>query len=75
MVRDGGFADPDQFGDVADAQLARREHVENPHARGIAKHSEGFGERFDRRRRHQMVAPIGGQLAVNVRPFAGVHNI
>ena len=44
-MRDRGFAQPEQLGDVADAQLGAGERVEDPHAGDVAEDLEGFGER------------------------------
>ena len=53
LVRRGGLADADERGDVADAELARRQRVENPHSCRITEDAECLGKRFDRTRAHQ----------------------
>ena len=40
LVRDGGLGHPDQRGEIADAQLAVRQRVEDAHARRIAERAE-----------------------------------
>ena len=49
-MRDGGVTDADKRCDVADAQFAARERVEDPNPRGIAKNPEGIGQGLDRSR-------------------------
>ena len=44
LVRDGGFGHPHERGEVADAQLAVRQRVENAHARRIAQRAERLGQ-------------------------------
>ena len=56
LVRDGRLADPDQLGDIADAQLSAGERVENPDSRRIAQHSERVGERLNGGVGHQPLA-------------------
>ena len=51
LVGDGRFADANERGNVADAELAGRQGIEDAHARRIAEHAERVGERFDRSRR------------------------
>ena len=44
---------PQHGGQIADAQLAVRERIENPHARRIAERAEGVGQPLDRVGLHQ----------------------
>ena len=49
---------PDERGDVADAQLAARQRIQNADAGRIAEDAERVGERLDRPRRHQQPTPL-----------------
>ena len=55
-MRYGGLADADERGDVADAQLAGRQRVEDAHPRRIAEDAKRVGQRLDRVRGHQQTA-------------------
>jgi hypothetical protein len=57
LVRRSGLADADERGDVADAELARRQRVEDPHACRIAEDAERVSKRFDRACIHQQGLP------------------
>ena len=45
LMRNSRLGQPEQFRQVADAQLGPRQRVEHPHARHVAEGLEGFGER------------------------------
>src|SRR5262245_355586 len=45
-MRDRGFGQPDDLGQVRDAQLAMRERIDEPDAGGIAEHGERRGQLF-----------------------------
>ena len=62
---------PDELGDVADAELARRERVEDADARRIAEDAEGVGQRFDRARRHQRLPADRRVAYIEMRRGAG----
>ena len=47
LMRDGRLADPDRAGDVADAELAARQRIENPDPGRVAEHPERLGKRLD----------------------------
>ena len=47
-MRNGRFADADERRDVADAQLAGGERVEDAHPRRIAEHAKRLGQGLDR---------------------------
>ena len=47
LMRDRGFAEPQDVGDVADTEFGTGEHVEDAHARGIAQDLEGVGQGTD----------------------------
>src|SRR5262245_10603528 len=49
LMRDGGFAEPDVFGDFVDAELPARQGVDDADAGGIAEDTERFRERLDGR--------------------------
>ena len=53
LVRRGGLADTDERGDVADAELAAGQRIEDPDAGGITEDAERVSQRFDRARSHQ----------------------
>ena len=53
LVRGGGLADPDERGDVANAQLTPGQRVEDPDACWITEHAERVGQSFDRACAHQ----------------------
>ena len=48
LVRHRRLAQPQHRGQIADAQLAMRQRVEDPHARRIAERAEGIGQPRDR---------------------------
>ncbi len=66
LMRDRGLADPDERGDVADAELAGRERVENSHARGIAERAERVRQSLDGSRRQQTLSSRGRAPGVQV---------
>ena len=72
LVRDGGLADADEGGDVAHAQLAARQRVEDPDARRVAEDAERVSQRFDGAGRQQRVAPSLGVAGIEVGRLAGV---
>ena len=45
LVRHGGFAQPEQLGDVADTELGAGDRVEDADARDVAEDLERLGER------------------------------
>src|SRR5205085_6768856 len=47
LVRDGGLAEADPFGDLVHAELPLCEGVDDPHAGRITKDPERVGERLD----------------------------
>ena len=53
LVGRRGFADADERGDVADAELAARQRIEDPYAGGITEDAERVSQRFDRAGPHQ----------------------
>ncbi len=53
LVRRGGLADADERGDVADAQLARGQRVEDSYACRITEDAECVGKCLDRTGAHQ----------------------
>jgi hypothetical protein len=55
LVRDRRFADVDERRDVADAQLAGRERIEDANTRRITQHAESFREPFDRACREKLL--------------------
>ena len=54
---DRGFADAHEGGDVADAQLAGGERIEDADACRIAEHAKRVGNRVNRAVRHQRRPP------------------
>lgn len=66
LVRHGGLADADKRGDVADAQLAVGERIENLHARGVAKNPECVGQRFYRSSRQQRLTARAKPAGIEV---------
>lgn len=48
LMRDGGLREVHPARKVLDAEFGAREGVEDPDARGVAEHAEGFRERDDR---------------------------
>ena len=47
LVRDRRLADAHERRDVADAELAACQRVENPHPRRVAEDAKGLGQRLD----------------------------
>src|SRR5687768_7655022 len=58
LVRDGGFGQAEELGQMADAQLAARQDVEDANPRGIAQDFEDIGEGADRVRVQELCAFI-----------------
>ncbi len=67
LVRHGGFADPYEPGDVAHAQLARCQRVENADTRRVAEHAEGVGDGLDGPGLEENAAPRGTRAPGQVR--------
>ena len=67
LVGDGGLADPQHRRQVAHAQLAVRQGIENPHARGVPERAEGVGQPRYRVWRHQRRADLAdtGEIDLN----------
>ena len=53
LVRRRGLADADERGDVADAELATRQRIEDPYAGRITEDAERVSQRVDRAGPHQ----------------------
>ena len=49
LMGDRGLGESQEAGEVADRHLGPGEGVENAHARGVAEHLEGLGQRGDGR--------------------------
>ena len=58
LVRHGRLGQPEDGRQVAHAQFAVRQRVENADARGVAERAEGVGQPLDGRRRHQRRADL-----------------
>ena len=69
LVRRRGLADADERGDVADAELPRRQRVENPHPCRITEDAECLGKRFDRTRAHHQ--GLSRRRKMGTRAFDG----
>jgi hypothetical protein len=72
LMGDSRFAHTYERRDVADAQLAICQRIEDPDASGIAKHTERFGEDLNRVAGHQRMAPLFAPCGVKMRSFAGI---
>ena len=77
LMRDRRFRHPDQRGQVADAQLAVRQRVEDADARRIAQRPEGLGQvgdvvRRDQRRRSSATR-AGCRWTMSQRSAAGAN--
>lgn len=67
LVRSSRFADPDELGYVADAQLAAAERVEDAHSSRVAEHAERLSQPFDSSRGHEDTAARSNPVFVQVR--------
>ena len=54
LMRDGRLADAENLRDVADAQFAAGQDIEDPYAGRVAEDLEGFGKPFDQVRFQQL---------------------
>ena len=61
-MRHGRFTDAHERGDVAHAELAARQRVENANARWITKNPKCIGQGFDRSRVHQCGLALFGEM-------------
>jgi hypothetical protein len=66
LVRHGGLANPNQGRDIADAQLAAAQRIQNPNAGGIAKHAKDVRERANGLGGHQQLASGGAPTGIEM---------
>ena len=72
LMRDGGLADADERRDIAHAQFAGRERVEDSDARRIAEHAERVRQTFDRACRQKALAPCRRTARIEMIGVAAV---
>lgn len=66
LMRDRRLADTEDACEIADAQLAARERIQNPDACGIAEQPEGIGDARHGVVTRQPTAPLGDARVIGV---------
>jgi hypothetical protein len=72
LMGGGGLTDPDKRRDVADAELARRERVQNPDSGRISQGAESFRQRRHRASPNEARPPGGNVRKALVNAVAPV---